>query len=238
MRRCRNLFADLAEAKEKPVNCIVSALKSNGEAAALEVSFTCKGRLAMHLIAFNLEFEKSGAGVLLLEKSLKDGYAEGLEVYDMLAPGDPYKLDWCDQSDTVYDWVKPLSLSGLSLCSGLSRLPARSREIGAQSHAPAVAPADARRLCCEPRRRTEIGSSLDAEFLLQTRRRRRVLEEQLLVRVDDLVRGLRHQRRLVKARQYELQLARIRIDVADGEDALLTRLEAFGIDGDKVLVKT
>lgn len=106
------LFADLAEGREKPVNCIVSALKSNGEAAALEVSFTCKGRLAMHLIAFNLEFEKSGAGVLLLEKSLKDGYAEGLEVYDMLAPGDPYKLDWCDQSDAVLDWVKPLSLAG------------------------------------------------------------------------------------------------------------------------------
>ena len=54
------LFADLAEGHQKPVECIVSALKSNGEAAALEVSFTCKGRLAMHLIAFNLEYEKIG----------------------------------------------------------------------------------------------------------------------------------------------------------------------------------
>ena len=64
------LFADLAEGHQTPVECIVSALKSNGEAAALEVSFTCKGRLAMHLIAFNLEYEKTGAGVLLLEQSL------------------------------------------------------------------------------------------------------------------------------------------------------------------------
>ena len=106
------LFADLAEGHQKPAECIVSALKSNGEAAALEVSFTCKGRLAMHLIAFNLEYEKSGAGVLLLEQSLKNGYAEGLTIYDMLAPGDPYKFDWCDQSDAVLDWVKPLSLKG------------------------------------------------------------------------------------------------------------------------------
>ena len=106
------VFADLAEGKLKPVECIVSAMKSNGEAAALEVSFTCKGRLAMHLIAFNLEYEKSGAGVLLLEQSLKKGYDEGLAVYDMLAPGDPYKFDWCDQSDAVSDWVKPLSLKG------------------------------------------------------------------------------------------------------------------------------
>ena len=106
------LFADLAEGHQKPVECVVSALKSNGEAAALEVSFTCKGRLAMHLIAFNLDYEKSGAGVLLLEQSLKNGYAEGLTIYDMLAPGDPYKFDWCHQSDAVLDWVKPLSLKG------------------------------------------------------------------------------------------------------------------------------
>jgi len=43
----------------------------------------------MHLIAFNLEYEKSGAGVLLLEQSLKNGYAEGLTIYDMLAPATP-----------------------------------------------------------------------------------------------------------------------------------------------------
>jgi CelD/BcsL family acetyltransferase involved in cellulose biosynthesis len=106
------LFADLAEGKKRPVDCIVSALKVAGETAALEVSFVSKRRLAMHLIAFNLEYEKSGAGVLLLEQSLKDGYVEKLDVYDMLAPGDNYKLDWCDQSDAVFDWVKPVSAKG------------------------------------------------------------------------------------------------------------------------------
>jgi CelD/BcsL family acetyltransferase involved in cellulose biosynthesis len=110
--RTSALFADLAEGSEKPVACVVSALKANGKTAALEISFTCKSRLAMHLIAFNLDYEKAGAGVLLLEQSLRDGYAEGLAVYDMLAPGDPYKFDWCDRSDEVMDWVKPLSLKG------------------------------------------------------------------------------------------------------------------------------
>jgi CelD/BcsL family acetyltransferase involved in cellulose biosynthesis len=110
--RTSALFADLAEGSEKPVACVVSALKANGKTAALEISFTCKGRLAMHLIAFNLDYEKAGAGVLLLEQSLRDGHAEGLAVYDMLAPGDPYKFDWCDRSDEVVDWVKPLSLKG------------------------------------------------------------------------------------------------------------------------------
>jgi CelD/BcsL family acetyltransferase involved in cellulose biosynthesis len=96
----------------KPTGCIVSGLKSNGEAASLEISFACKGRLAMHLIVFDLAHEKSGAGVLLLEQSLKEGCREGLHIYDMLASEDAYKFDWCDQADAVADWVKPLSLKG------------------------------------------------------------------------------------------------------------------------------
>ena len=111
-RRMVGLFADFAEGKTRPVGCVVSALKSNGEIAALEVSFGCKARLAMHMIVFNLAFEKSGAGVLLLEQGLKDGYAEGFDALDMLAPGDDYKFDWCDKSDGVTDWVMPLTLKG------------------------------------------------------------------------------------------------------------------------------
>jgi CelD/BcsL family acetyltransferase involved in cellulose biosynthesis len=110
--RMARLLADLAEGAVKPAGCIVSGLKSNGDAASLEISFACKGRLAMHLIVFDLAHEKSGAGVLLFEQSLRDGFREGFHVYDMLAPGDAYKFDWCDQADAVSDWVKPLSLKG------------------------------------------------------------------------------------------------------------------------------
>jgi CelD/BcsL family acetyltransferase involved in cellulose biosynthesis len=112
--RMARFFSDAAEGKDKSANCIVSALKVNGEPAALEVSFTCKGRLAMHVIVYSLKFEKSGAGALLMEKSLRDGYTDGIGVYDMLAPGDNYKLDWADESAEVDDWVKPLSLAGFT----------------------------------------------------------------------------------------------------------------------------
>jgi CelD/BcsL family acetyltransferase involved in cellulose biosynthesis len=111
-QRTALLFADLAEGKVKPVACVVSVLKTNGEAAAYEVSFTCKGRLVVHVMAFNLEFEKAGVGVLLLEQNLKKAYEEKLTIYDMMAPGDAYKLDWCDKSEQVLDWVKPLSAKG------------------------------------------------------------------------------------------------------------------------------
>lgn len=112
--RMARFFAAAASGESKTTNCVVSVLKSNGEPAALEVSFTCKGRLAMHVIVYSLKFEKSGAGVLLMEQSLREGYPDNIGVYDMLAPGDPYKLDWADGTSDVYDWVKPLSLAGFT----------------------------------------------------------------------------------------------------------------------------
>jgi CelD/BcsL family acetyltransferase involved in cellulose biosynthesis len=112
--RTVRFFQDVAAGKDehKKVACVVSVLKTCGDAAAFEISFTCKGRLVVHVMAFELAFEKAGVGVLLFEQSLKQGYAEKLDVYDMMAPGDAYKLDWCDKSEPVIDWVKPLSAKG------------------------------------------------------------------------------------------------------------------------------
>src|SRR3954470_1522593 len=59
--------------------------------------------------------------------------------------------------------------------------------------------------------------SVDAEFLLQTRRRCRVLEHEPLLRIDVAMRLLRHQRTFMEAAQDQLQLAWIGVDIADRE---------------------
>lgn len=110
--RMRRFFSDAVADPARSTNSVVAALFCDGEPAALEVSFTCKGRLAMHVIVFNLAYEKTGAGVLLLEQGIRDGYADGLTTFDMLAPGDNYKLDWSDASVEVQDWSRPLTLAG------------------------------------------------------------------------------------------------------------------------------
>lgn len=110
--RTLRVFSDIAAGTTKKVPCVISVLKTCGEAAAFEISFTCKERLVVHVMAFELAFEKAGVGVLLLEQNLKEGYDEKLEIYDLMAPGDAYKLDWCDQSEPVVDWVKPMSANG------------------------------------------------------------------------------------------------------------------------------
>src|SRR5579871_2070144 len=80
-------------------------------------------------------------------------------------------------------------------------------------------------------------ASVDAELLLQARGRRRVLEHETLVRIDVAMRLLRHQRALVEAAENELELARIGIDVADGEDSGNAGLECRGLDRDEIVLK-
>lgn len=110
--RMRRFFADAAEAASHPAGCIVSRLMSNGKTAALDVSFACKGRLVVHVIVFDLAFEKAGVGALLMERCIRDAFNEDIAVYDLMAPGDDYKLDWTDGSAGVNDWTLPFSLKG------------------------------------------------------------------------------------------------------------------------------
>lgn len=110
--RMSAFFADVAEGAERPAGCYVSVLSTDGEAAAIEVTLKCKDRTAMHIIVFNLKYEKAGAGVLLLEKSIEQTCGNGCRTFDLLAPGDGYKLDWADGVVGVSDWAIPLSLKG------------------------------------------------------------------------------------------------------------------------------
>jgi O-antigen/teichoic acid export membrane protein/CelD/BcsL family acetyltransferase involved in cellulose biosynthesis len=92
--------------------CIVSALKHNGQTCAVMVSVVGGKRLAGHIFAYDVQFEKSGAGVLLLEECLRYALANGYSAFDLLAPGDAYKYDWCEDQVAVTDWAMASSLRG------------------------------------------------------------------------------------------------------------------------------
>ena len=52
------------------------------------------------------------AAIRLMEDSIRDAYGEGIATFDLLAPGDNYKLDWADASTGVSTFVAPLTLAG------------------------------------------------------------------------------------------------------------------------------
>ncbi len=110
--RTADFFRDALSGGPKPANCDIAMLKSNGEVAAIELTMTCRERIAIHVIAYNLKYEKTGAGSLLMEDSIRRACNSGLNAFDLMAPGDNYKLDWADSSVGVSDWAVPMSLAG------------------------------------------------------------------------------------------------------------------------------
>lgn len=91
---------------------LVSALKLDGAPIAIMVAVTGGDRVAGHIFTYDLAFEKSGAGVLLLEDCLRRACADGYRYYDLLAPADGYKSDWADHAVEVADHTVALTARG------------------------------------------------------------------------------------------------------------------------------
>jgi CelD/BcsL family acetyltransferase involved in cellulose biosynthesis len=111
-RRMERFMADVAEAASHPAGCRVSALTAAGTAAAVEIALECKGRRLVHVIVYDLAFDKTGAGNLLLEESIRAAKADAIEVFDFMAPGDAYKFEWADDAVAVDDHTLGLSAVG------------------------------------------------------------------------------------------------------------------------------
>ena len=116
--RLFRFFGDVAEAKSHPAGCIVTALCADDRPAAIEILFNCKGRIAVHVMAYDLAYDKLGVGALLFEQGIREAYAERATTIDLMAPGDAYKLDWADASVQVADWSEPLTLAGQAYVRG------------------------------------------------------------------------------------------------------------------------
>ncbi len=110
--RVDSFFCAVAADERQDTGLRVSVLKSGETAAAIEIAFRNGRYQAGHLIVYDGRFEKSGAGVILMENSIRRLHAEGVVIFDLLAPGDAYKMDWADDEIEVCDWALPLTLKG------------------------------------------------------------------------------------------------------------------------------
>ena len=110
--RTQRFFEAVALDGSHPAVTRVSVLTCGNATAAVEIAFACRDRLAIHIMAYDLAFEKSAAGVLLLERLLQDSLEAGVSTYDLMAPGDSYKKDWADGAIRVDDFAVPVTGKG------------------------------------------------------------------------------------------------------------------------------
>jgi len=110
--RMSAFFADAADGCGHPAGLHVVSLASNAQLAAVDIYIGCKDRAALHIVAYDLQFEKASVGAVLLQHAIAQAFADGFRTFDFLAPAEHYKLRWADGVVGVTDWAMPLSLKG------------------------------------------------------------------------------------------------------------------------------
>ncbi|MBA4132441.1 MAG: cellulose biosynthesis protein CelD [Hyphomicrobium sp.] len=110
--RTEGFFRDCASGRGPASGIEIGAVVSGGSIAAIEIGIQCKNRVALHLIAYDPRFEKTGAGALLMEDSIRRACQQGKAALDLLAPGAAYKFEWADRSVDVGDCAFGLSRAG------------------------------------------------------------------------------------------------------------------------------
>ena len=102
----------------RPTQIRVAAVICDTAVAAVEIAFLCQDRAAIHIMAYDRAFEKTAAGLLLLERMIATSLEQGVKVYDLMAPGDGYKKDWADGVVRVDDFAMPLTIRGRVFAHG------------------------------------------------------------------------------------------------------------------------
>ncbi len=110
--RTEGFFRDCASGDGPESGVEIGFVRSNGDVAAIEIAIRCKDRIAVHLIAYDARFEKTGAGSLLMEDSIRRAYQAGMATFDLLAPGAAYKSEWADRMVDVSDYALALNFKG------------------------------------------------------------------------------------------------------------------------------
>jgi len=79
----------------------LSTLSLNGQAVAIELGFVSGQRYCSYLGAYDPRFKEFSPGALQCELTLKACFDDGLEVFDLLPPGDAYKFVWASAVNEI-----------------------------------------------------------------------------------------------------------------------------------------
>ena len=110
--RFENFFADAASGGKHSPDLNFSVLFCAGEPIGVEISVACKDRVFGHVLAAKPGFGKQGAGAILAGYSIASALERGFRAFDLLAPADPYKMEWAGGCVGVRDFAFARSVAG------------------------------------------------------------------------------------------------------------------------------
>lgn len=103
--RFERVFIAAARAGDKASGLRVSVLRCAGEIVGIALSVAGKDRLFGHVLAPCPGLDHLGLGGLLAERIITGALGDGFVAIDLLAPADPYKLEWTSDAVGVGDYA-------------------------------------------------------------------------------------------------------------------------------------
>jgi CelD/BcsL family acetyltransferase involved in cellulose biosynthesis len=117
----RPMIEALASGAATGVELVAMVLSFNGQSASIHWGFVSNKRFYLFMTARNQAFDEHAPGKLHFDYALKDCFALGLEVVDLLAPAVRYKLDWTKRVDEIQDYAVPFTWRGRLMLDGWQR---------------------------------------------------------------------------------------------------------------------
>lgn len=105
-----NFFVEAAADPE--CGLMVSVVQVADQAAAIDLSFLCKGTVFGHVLALDPAYRKDGAGSLLLHHAFSSAKMAGAGTFDLLSPADDYKMQHADGVTMVESRIYPFTTAG------------------------------------------------------------------------------------------------------------------------------
>ena len=105
-------FETACDTTDHPAGLRVSELCLDDLSIAMEIGITVKNYYGAHLGAYNKSYNAHSPGSLQMQDTIAALIEDGVEIIDLFAPCDPYKLEWTDKSVPVYDFSYATTLKG------------------------------------------------------------------------------------------------------------------------------
>jgi CelD/BcsL family acetyltransferase involved in cellulose biosynthesis len=102
--RFERCLRDAARSPDQLAALRVFAMLCDGRPIGVEIAFGYKRRLFGHVLAPDPALSKFGPGNVLADAAIEDAFAQGYQVYDLLAPATSHKAVWTRRSVEVSDF--------------------------------------------------------------------------------------------------------------------------------------
>ena len=115
--RLTRFIAALARREGAGLHPVITSMTAGNRAISLELGLRYRGRHCAFITGHDPELTDLSPARLHMDRAQRMALADGMALFDLMVPGDPYKNSWSSQVVGVADHARPLTARGILHCA-------------------------------------------------------------------------------------------------------------------------